>query len=111
MNTRRNGATALGAVALIVLISGCAGVKSLDVEAEAVQPQQQQVDTVKQQAIEALRQAKQAEARDATVPSVATASIEALRQAKQAEARDAADTQARWLQHQVEHGASSDRLR
>ena len=108
MNIKKTGAATLSAVALIVLISGCAGVRSQinddagQARSNAVQSLQQQQDTTRQEAgmlrertqgvssatlqtQEAVRAVKQAEARSSV--DVSSQTQEAVRAVKQAEAQ------------------------
>ncbi|MFB6610679.1 hypothetical protein ACFCVO_10190 [Agromyces sp. NPDC056379] len=130
MYTTKTGAAAIGAVALLVALSACAGVRGNDPEPAAghQQSQQQLQDTARRESaamraelhardgaasvpsaavVEGVRTAKQAEARSHAESSSA-AVVEGVRTAKQAEARSDAES---LRQHQLEHGASSDRLR
>lgn len=148
MNTTKTGTAAIGAVALLVVLSACAGVRGNDVEPGSFPQSQHQLQQSARQesaamraelhagaasvqsfaTVEGIRSAKQAEAKSFGGPS--PASIEGVRGAKQAEARSdvgpspataqgerlakyaAAQTASDGLrQHQLEHGASSERLR
>ncbi|MBM7832654.1 hypothetical protein JOE59_003359 [Agromyces cerinus] len=169
MNTTKTGSAAIGAVALLVVLSACAGVRD-DVEPgnvpqsqhELQQSARQESDAMRAElhagatsvqsfataegirsakqaesrsfagpspsSVEGIRSAKQAESRSFAGPS--PSSVEGIRSAKQSEARadvgpSAAEAQGVRLtkygealaaaeslrQHELEHGASSDRLR
>ncbi|MFC9559332.1 hypothetical protein [Agromyces sp. NPDC056965] len=129
MYTTKTGAAAIGAVALLVVLTACAGVRGTDTEpANVPQSQQQLQDSARRESaamraelhardaaasvpsaavVEGVRSAKQAEARS-HAESSSTAVVEGVRTAKQAEARSDAESR---RQHELEHGASSDRLR
>lgn len=129
MYTTKTGAVAIGAVALLVVLTACAGVRGTDTEPASVpQSQQQLQDTARRESaamraefhardaassvqsagtVEGIRIAKQSEARADVGTSPATAQGERL--AKYAAALAASDAQRRHLD--LEHGASSDRLR
>ncbi|SIN84469.1 hypothetical protein [Agromyces cerinus] len=125
MNTTKTGAAAIGAVALLVVLTACAGVRA-DVESGNVPQSQHELQKSARQesaemraelhagatsvqsfaTAEGIRSAKQTEARSVAGPS--PSSVEGIRTAKQSEAR--ADVES-LRQHELEHGASSDRLR
>lgn len=147
MNTRKTGALALSAVAVLVAVSGCAGLRAqntegsaggllsqqdfqemsrsesaqlrlearsgaaarADAHSEAIRLDKQAGSVSATPAgVEAVQLAKQAESR-AGVSSVSTpSSAEAVRTVKQAESRQGPTS---LQQHQLEHGASHERLR
>jgi len=127
MSTTKTGAVALGAVALLVALTACAGVRGNDAQpANLPQSQHELQQSVRQESdamraalhagvtsvqsaatVEGIRTAKQSEARAEVGPSTAEAQGERL--AKYAAALTASDAQRRHFE--LEHGASSDRLR
>ena len=110
MNHRKTATAAFGAVVLVALAAGCAGVRSPEPgAAQANLSESQFVDTSRRDAAqlradaiqrriqaqatltnEAIRAAKQAEPRTQVAPSSVSQVAEAVRLAKQAEARAAA---------------------
>jgi hypothetical protein len=127
MYTTKTGAAAIGAVALLVALTACAGVRGSDVQPanlpqsqhELQQSARQESDAMRAEfhaaatsvqslsTIEGIRTAKQSEARAEVGLSPAEAQGERL--AKYAAALAAGDAQRRHLD--LEHGASSERLR
>lgn len=128
MYTTKTGAVAIGAVALLVALTACAGVRG-DVEPGSVPQSQHELQQSARQesaamraeihandavtsvqsvaTLEGIRTAKQSEARADVGPSPAEAQGDRL--AKYAAALGAGDAQRRHLD--LEHGASSERLR
>ena len=128
MYTTKTGAAAIGAVALLVALTACAGVRGNDTQPanlpqsqhELQQSARQESDAMRAEfhaaaatsvqsfsTVEGIRTAKQSEARADVGLSPAEAQGERL--AKYAAALAAGDAQRRHLD--LEHGASSERLR
>ena len=129
MYTTKTGAAALGAVALLVALTACAGVRGNDAQPANLPQSQHELQQSARQESDAMRAEFQAAAATTTVQSLST--VEGIRTAKQSEARavvgpspaeaqgerlakyaaalTAGDAQRRHLD--VEHGASSERLR
>lgn len=129
MNTTKTGTVAIGAVALLVALTACAGVRGTELEPgsrpqsqhELQQSARQESDAMRAElhahdavtsvqsvaTLEGIRTAKQSEARADVGPSPAGAQGDRL--AKYAAAMSASDAQRRHLE--LEHGASSERLR
>lgn len=126
MYTTKAGA-AIGAVALLVVLTACAGLRGNDAQpANLPQSQHELQQSVRQEfdamraesraaatsvqsvsTVEGIRTAKQSEARAAVAPS--PAGLQGERLTKYAAALNAADAQRRHFE--LEHGASSERLR
>lgn len=129
MFNTKTGALAIGAVAILVALTACAGVRGAEFEPgslpqsqhELQQSARQESTTMRAElhahdaatsvqsiaTLEGVRAAKQAEARADVGPSPAEAQGDRL--AKYAAALGATDAQRRHLD--LEHGASSERLR
>ncbi|MEF3404537.1 hypothetical protein [Agromyces sp. CCNWLW203] len=127
MSTTKTGAVAIGTVALLVALTACAGLRGNDAQpANLPQSQHELQQSVRQEtaamraelraaatsvqaalSVEVIRTAKQSEARAEVGPS--PADVQGQRLAKYAAALSASDAQRRHFE--LEHGASSERLR
>lgn len=111
MSTTKTGAVAIGAVALLVALTACAGVRGNDAQPANLPQSQHELQQTARQESDAMRAGLHAAV--TSVQSAAT--VEGVRTAKQSEARaevaalTASDAQRRHFE--LEHGASSERLR